>query len=362
MPTTQVILNGDFSNSTNNSAASWTGNDIETRGSDVYISGTGAAQGRVVEMNGGAGQTTVLQQSFTLTDEHSGDLSFDFALRSGASANVDGFRVEVLDDTGAVIYSSNVFPTQAVYQTFTASVDFPSAGEYTLRFTELDNGADGRGALLDNVSLIVCFAGETQIATPEGGIPARNLAVGDLVKTANGPKPIRWIARRHVRSDEMAEDSRYAPVSIKKGALGGGLPENDLKVSRQHRLLVRSKIAEKMFGISEVLLPAVRLAGLPGICIQETPHAIEYVHILLDEHEVLYAEGAPAESMLLGDKALASLTPASIEEIKLIFPGALEASPRILPARPIPERLRQKKLVERIKKNNRAVLESYLAS
>jgi len=362
MPTTQVILNGDFSNSTNNSAANWTGNDIETRNSNTYLPGTNAAQGRVAEINGGAGQTTVLEQTFTLTQGYSGDLSFDFALRStagGATAGVDGFRVEILDASGTVIFTQEIFPTVEAYQTFTADVDFPAAGDYTLRFTELDDGADGRGAILDNVSLLVCFGDDTLITTPTGSVRAGDLAVGDMVTTESGPKPVRWVARRHVTAADIASDERYAPVRISKEALGAGLPKRDFWVSRQHRLLVSSKVAEKMFGTTEVLLPAIRLTSLPGIDIDTSVEAIDYVHILLDRHEILFAEGAPAESMLLGEMAVGSLTPAGFEELRLIFPDLLAIANRIAPAHVIPERARQKRLVERLDKNDRPVLECY---
>ncbi len=359
MPATQVILNGDFSNSANRSAANWTGTDIETRNSNVYISGTGTAQGRVVEMNGGTGQTSVIQQNFTLTEGHTGDLSFDFALRSGATANVDGFRVDILDSTGTVIYTSDIFPTQAVYQTFSADVNFAGAGDYTLRFTELGDNADGRGALLDNVSLIVCFACATAIETPDGPKAAGDLAVGDVVSTQNGPKPVRWIARRRVTAQDIHDNPLFAPVCIRQDALAPGLPKKDLWVSRQHRVLVSSKIAQRMFGEVDVLLPAIRLTELNGIYVDPTYADFDYIHILLDDHEVLFAEGAPAESMLLGQRALSSLTEAARDEIALIFPDLDTAEFSCDPARVIPERKLQKQLVSRLKKNDKQVLECF---
>jgi len=360
-----MILNGDFSDSTNTSITNWSGTDIETRNSNVYISGTGAEQGRVAELNGGKNQVTVIEQTFTLDTNNTGDLSFDFALRSsssGATANVDGIRVEISDSSGVVIFSEDIFPTEATYQTFTTSVDFPSSGDYTIRFTELGDNADGLGALLDNVSLLVCFAGCTGIATPSGTVPAADLAIGDLVNTANGPKPIRWIARRHVSAKDIAENNLFAPVRVSKGALGKGLPEKDLWVSRQHRLLVSSKVAQRMFGVNDVLLPAIRLTCLDGIDIDPAYTDFDYIHILLDAHEILFAEGAPAESMLLGQLALNSLTPEGVQEIKLIFPDAMDAEQTKVPFCEIPQGARQKKLVARLHKNARPVLEEYFAA
>ncbi|WP_376873784.1 Hint domain-containing protein [Albirhodobacter sp. R86504] len=365
MAATQLILNGDFSDSTNTSAVSWTGTDIETRESDVYLAGTTAEYGRVAEMNGGQGQVTVVQQTFTVDAAHTGSLSFDFALRSsngGATANVDGFRVEILDSSGNVLFKQNIYPTEAAYQTFTTSVEFPSDGDYTIRFTELGDNADGLGAVLDNVSLLVCFTGSTGIATPNGSVRACDLAIGDLVTTANGPKPIRWIARRHVSAADIKANALYAPVCIRQDALGSGLPHKDLWLSRQHRLLASSNVVQRMFGVTDVLLPSIRLTCLNGIYVDTTVADFDYIHILLDDHEVLYAEGAPAESMLLGQMALDSLTPAAIDELKLIFPDVMEANISVRSACHIPDAARQKKLVERLKKNDRPVLESYTTS
>ncbi|MEP5152585.1 Hint domain-containing protein, partial [Planktotalea sp.] len=295
MAPTDVIINGDFTNSTNNSAAGWSGTDIETRGSSVYIAGTGTAQGRVAELNGGTGAVTVIEQTFTLASDHDGILSFDYALRTSGTSGTDGFKVEILDSGGGVIYTNDFLPTLNSYQTFTVPVDFPSAGDYTIRFTEIGDNADGSGAVLDNVELLVCYDGRARILTPDGYTNAADLQVGQLVETLNGSKPIRWIGRRSVSADEMASDARYSPVRICKGALGGGLPEHDLLVSRQHRIMISSPIAKRMFGDEDTLIPAIRLTELPGIFIDTSVEEIDYIHILLDDHEVLLAEGAPAE-------------------------------------------------------------------
>lgn len=356
MPLTEVIINGDFTNSTNRAIEDWTGTDLETRASSVYISGSGSS--RVAELNGGTGATTVMEQTFTIDDTSTGEVSFDYALRTSATEAIDGFRFEILDSSGTVIATDDLFPTAGSgYATFTMPVNFPSSGDYTIRFTELGDNADGSGAILDNVSLLICFGAQTKIRTPNGSTLAGDLKIGDLVETQSGPKPVRWIGRRSVNPADMASDPRYAPVRICQGALGAGLPSRDLLVSRQHRILMNSPVAARMFGNAEVLLPALRLVGMPGIMIDTSVPEIDYIHILLDTHEVLFAEDAPAESLLLGQQALCTLSDDAIDELDLLFPGLRTGNVAIPPAHLVPNGHQQRKLVARIAKNNRPILE-----
>lgn len=357
MALTNLIVNGDFSSSTNNSATGWSGTDIETRASSVYISGSGGS--RVAEINGGIGNVTVMEQTFTVDAARDAELNLDYALRDSGTLGVDGFTVEVLDSSGTAIYTQDIVPgVQSVYVEFSVVVTFPAAGDYTLRFTEIGDNADGSGALVDNIELLVCFASATRISTPSGYTLAGDLQVGQLVTTQNGPKPIRWVGRRTVDSSMIADDARFQPVCISQGALGNGLPTQDLRVSRQHRVMARSPIAQRMFGQPEILLAAIRLTDLPGIYVDTSVRDMTYVHILLDEHEVIFAEDAPAETLLLGDYAHAGLGSAAIEEIDLIFPGLRARHLQGNPARQVPPRERQIRYIARVAKNGRAVLET----
>lgn len=228
MPT-NVIVNGDFSSG----LTGWSGTDLEVNRLSRYISGGG--NNRVAEIDGNRNQTTVLEQTFTLTDPSVAVLSFDVALRDRAldDAGSDGFIVEILDSDGNVLVSDTILPTDNSFTTITIPVTFPSAGDYTLRFTEIGDD-DSLGALVDNVAVLICFAGDTAIDTPDGPVAARDILVGDLVSTENGPRPVRWVGRRHVTGAEMMQDERLCPVRISKGALGQGVPSRDLLVSRQH--------------------------------------------------------------------------------------------------------------------------------
>lgn len=168
---------------------------------------------------------------------------------------------------------------------------------------------------IDNTQ-VVCFARGTRIITPKGPVDVADLKRGDIVQTMdNGLQPIRWVDGRRVRAK-----GRLAPVRIKKGALGMGVPSRDLLVSQQHRILLRSRLAIRHFGTAEILVPAKKLIDLPDIEIVEDRQHVEYFHFLLPHHEIVFAEGAPAESMYLGQESLGTVSQESRDEIFTLFP------------------------------------------
>ena len=201
-----------------------------------------------------------------------------------------------------------------------------------------------------------CFTPGTLIKTPEGERAVEDLCVGDMVQTANnGPQPIRWIGRRDLSALELRLFPKFRPVRVIAGALGAGLPKRDLLVSRQHRLLVRSKIVSRMFDAAQVLVPAIRLTDLPGIKIDNTQKKITYIHLLLEQHEVIFAEGAPTESLYPGPETLKTQSPEGREEILALFPELIEGF--LDSAALIPANGKQRELIRRHAKNNKSVLE-----
>jgi hypothetical protein len=139
---------------------------------------------------------------------------------------------------------------------------------------------------------IICFAEGTMIATPRGPRAVETLAPGDLVLTQDhGPQPIRAIW-----SGERAGIGPYTPVVIPAGVLGA---TRDLRVSQNHRLLVRHPQVDLLFAVPEALVMAKSLAGHGGIRAEPVP-AVAYVHLHLDRHEIVTADGVPAETLFPG--------------------------------------------------------------
>lgn len=205
---------------------------------------------------------------------------------------------------------------------------------------------------------VPCFTAGTLIATPEGPRPVEALKVGDLVLTADhGPQAIRWIKARRVHRWALSAAERLRPVRIKAGALGAGIPETDLLVSQQHRMLVRSRIAERMFEEAEVLVAAKHLIGLPGIALAEDVAEVTYLHFLCDRHEVVFANGAPTESLYAGPVAMKALGDAAVAEILGLFPELGQmGSYGLTPARVLVKGREGRSMAERHAKNAMALL------
>ncbi|EEE37916.1 hemolysin-type calcium-binding region [Rhodobacteraceae bacterium KLH11] len=224
----------------------------------------------------------------------------------------------------------------------------------TLTITAIiDNGPN-----IDVDTVVPCFVAGTQIDTPDGPRTIESLRAGDAVLTLDhGPQVIRWIGSRDLDSVDLQAKPKLRAIRIAKGALGDGLPLRDLRVSPQHRMLVRSPIAVRMFETDEVLVAAHKLLGLPGVCVDEGAPSLTYFHLLFDRHEVIYAEGAPSESLYTGPEALKSVGKDALAEIQALFPEITSEvyTPQL--ARLTPDRGAQvRSLIRRHVKNGKPLL------
>ncbi|MBD9527837.1 Hint domain-containing protein [Paracoccus sp. PAR01] len=184
--------------------------------------------------------------------------------------------------------------------------------------------------------LVVCFASGTFIETANGPVPVNNLVVGDRVLTADNEfQEIRWIGFRQLDRATLERNPNLCPVRIRAGALAPGLPETDLIVSPQHRVLVTSEISRRMFGTKDVLVAAKHLLAVNGIDILTDIDSVTYWHFLLNAHQIVMANGVATESLYTGPQALKSIDPAAVSEIFAIFPELADPSYVAVPARQI---------------------------
>ena len=178
----------------------------------------------------------------------------------------------------------------------------------------IDANEQADGAFSDdlNVLAMICFAKGTLIEVPNGPQYIETLRVGDWVNTLdNGPQRIRWIG-----SQSVPGIGATAPVHIAAGALGN---IRKLVVSQNHRMLITGSRAELLFGQSDVLIAAKHLVD--GQSCRVVPCAsISYYHFLFDDHQVVFAEGCPAESLYPGAQTLDLVAPEDRDEIVALFP------------------------------------------
>lgn len=163
---------------------------------------------------------------------------------------------------------------------------------------------------------IICFTPGTLIETPDGLQAVETLKVNDIVMTIDsGPQPIRWVSNSKISCSGELEHGK--PIQIKADAFGPGLPNRDLVVSPQHRFLFHDNSGASDV---EVFVAAKALTVLPHVRVLEGKKSIQYIHIALERHEVIMAEGVFTESCYLGPVMLQDIPKRHRPQMKAIFP------------------------------------------
>ena len=203
----------------------------------------------------------------------------------------------------------------------------------------------------DLAKFVPCFVAGTLIRTADTERPVETLRPGELVWTRDhGLQPIRWIGHRDLSAADLSRTPCLQPIRIDANALGPSQPSRPLTISRQHRILVSSTIARRMFGSDELLVAARHLTALPGIHEVSDAGNITFYHLMLDRHEVLMSEGALTESFYPGKQALAAIGPQA-EEILALFPQLRDDPDSYAAARAFAEGRRARALADRHLRN-----------
>ena len=247
-------------------------------GSDIN-SGPGTPDS-VIDVVGNAGYT------ITKTAENGGDPITDPDILSfGDEFSVDVFPGQTFvyvgtDGAGGIGGSvGNLDPNQGVYYFSDTQILTGPAPDLTFGDT------------------VICFAAGTLIATPDGETTVETLSIGDMLLTQDGRTvPVKWIGRQTVHK-LFTPAERFAPVRIAAGALGEGLPHTDLVLTADHALI-----------IDDLAINAGALVnGTTITCdpIDSLPERVTYYHIETENHDVILANGAPAETFVdyVGRKA-----------------------------------------------------------
>jgi Hint domain-containing protein len=173
----------------------------------------------------------------------------------------------------------------------------------------------------NSIPSIICFTPGTMITTPRGPVRVEDLMVDDLVITAdNGLQAIRWIGRKRITGARLMAFPKLRPIRIRKDAFGPGMPSRDMHVSPQHRMLIDSNRTILDHGEHEVLAPAKGLINDYSITVDYKVKYTDYIHILFDRHEIIFANNTPTESFHPGHMALSAIDTLPREELLEIFP------------------------------------------
>jgi hypothetical protein len=152
---------------------------------------------------------------------------------------------------------------------------------------ELSTVSDSANGTYIETSVAPCYVRGTRIATARGEIAVEDLRIGDLAVTAGaGSRPIVWLGHRSLDLTRHGYPALVLPIRVSAHAFGKGLPHRDLWLSPEHAVFVEGR-----------LIPIGRLVNGATITQRRVDH-VEYWHVELESHDVLLAEGLPAESYL----------------------------------------------------------------
>jgi Hint domain-containing protein/VWA domain-containing protein len=282
-----------------------------------------------LDNTGGASQVLSGQELLDIVVEPLTDadfLRFEIVI-NGVDVNGDPLTQTIVYNDG----DPEITTTQLGWSIDNLSIDpiFDTGQDINIDFNAYfaeDPGNPGSGEQLVQTTHqfvpVVCFTPGTQILTPDGPVAIETLEAGDRVITRDhGVRPIRWIGATSLSPGYIAARPALRPVLIRQGALGENVPQQDLRLSRQHRILVRDWRAEVMFGVEGgVLVPAFSLCNDSTVIEERPTEEVTYIHMAFDNHEVVYADGVEAESFHPVERMVSTLSSAQQEELYELFP------------------------------------------
>lgn len=288
-------------------------------GDDTMIGGDGAdyMDGVVGDdlFSGGGGADTMLggQGRDTFTDISGGDVVDGGSGPGGEREDGIPNDWDTLDLTGAALTEN---PNGTLNVTYTSD----DREDGFVEFRDEDGNITSTMEFEEIENVVPCFTPGTAIATPRGERLVEDLKVGDKIITRdNGIQEIRWIGQRQMSGHELARAPHLRPILIQKGSLGHNLPEHDILVSPQHRLLINNDRTSLYFEETEVLAAAKHLTDLKGVDEVGTL-GVTYVHFMFDNHEVVLSNGAWTESFQPGQTVIDGLGTEQRQEIFELFP------------------------------------------
>ena len=253
------------------------------------------------------------------------------------------YRIEVTDGTNTytligfnINQQGSAFPAYGTVEGLSFIGNFPPIG-VGLSVTAVGEGP--RASTTSTTPSVTyaappCFTPGTRIKTPRGLGRVEDLQVGDWIETKDaGVLPIRWIGRRLLTRAEIEQRPEFAPIRISRGALGNNRPFRDIDVSPQHRFVLNNAMVSYHFGIESALVAAKHLIN--GSTIYQRTDATQamYLHLLLDRHHIVWAEGAETETLQLSEDSLDGMPTLQQQEVYTLFPELAQTAWRQRAAR-----------------------------
>jgi hypothetical protein len=223
------------------------------------------------------------------------DVTYEFTVLLTGTLPTSGPGTSQLRGAAAALQGREVMLISVVVDGVTREYFFV-LGQPPATQAQMNAIGDGAITLTNPVTDVPCFCADTDIATPSGDRKIETLRAGDTVLTEDGRAvQIAWIGASHYSQRHARDTQAVRPVTIRANAFGAGLPLRDLMVSPQHRIVVEGPDCELLFDSARVFVIARHLPD--AVAHSPDPEGdVVYYHILLENHEILLANGLPVES------------------------------------------------------------------
>ncbi len=266
---------------------------------------------------GGSVQTAIVAQddqaSYFINTTHTMDVLDNDSATSGGTLTVTHINDVAVSVGDTVTLASGQQVTLNADGTFSVQTDGDQEVAYFNYTIEDSLTGNTDTALVEITQSAPCFLRGTTILTPNGEIAVEDLRAGMKVHTLdNGAQTIRWIGHRNIEATVGT-----FPIRIKKGTFSN---TQDLWVSPQHRILLSGHLAQLLFGETEVLVKAKDLVNGVSVDVDRDLQDIQYYHILFDQHEIIWSNGALTESYQPGKETSQGFDSGTQGELLSLFP------------------------------------------
>ncbi len=261
----------------------------------------------------GTYQTTVAGQDVYLLP------GTDFGYGDSMGALYPDDAIALIDDNGTVLqfvsWEGNTVTAAAGAASGLTSTNLGSI--FDINSDSLETNDGGSSYFLQtaqNPGTIPCFASGTAISVVNGTKLVEHVREGDLLRATDGQlHPVLWTWRGSVPLDGSTDAD--PPVLIMPHVLAPGQPDAPLVVSSQHRIAVG--VAGQLAALFDApaFVPAKALVGIPGVRFMDWVKKVEWVHFACADHAIVLANGAAAETLLLGPVIWQALPNALRDEI-----------------------------------------------
>jgi len=181
----------------------------------------------------------------------------------------------------------------------------------------------------DPAGAVICFTPGTLILTEDGPRRVETIGEGDLIQTKDdGVQEVLWVGRRRITGARLQAMPQIAPVRLAAGALGTDVPDDGLLVSPDHRILLRGAQVNALFNTDEALVCARDLVNDTSVFVDRAVRELAYIHILLPDHQVVFANGVETESFHPASAGRESLLPDDLARLTDILPE-IEHDPHV---------------------------------